>query len=486
MAVIVFFVNAKLILSCSLYIAVVNKGKSMNVITRGIRNAFRNGIRTFSIIVILGISVGLALSMLVARQAVQSKIESVKSSIGNTITISPAGSRGFEGGGEPLTNDQLDEVSSLTHVSSVVRLLSDRLTTSNTNLESAVEAGSLGQRQAQNSGIEMAPPSGAGQQADDSGSTSGTSEKSFTPPVTVTGTTDPTNSASFSGSTVSITSGQVFDSKSTSNVAVLGKGIAEKNNLSVGSTFTAYDQTITVVAIYDAGNSFSNNGVVMPIGTLQKLSDQSNSVTSATVVVDSIDNVDSVVTSIESALGDAADVVSQKDTATQAVEPLENIKNITLFSLLCAVVAGAIIILLTMIMIVRERRREIGVLKAIGASNLRVMVQFMSESVTLTMLGAVVGTIIGIAAANPLTQLLVTSSSSTSSSSGMSGAGGGPGKMSASFASGGLNLQGINATIGWDILLYGLLAALFIAIVGSAAASWLIGKIRPAEVMRAE
>ena len=37
------------------------------------------------------------------------------------------------------------------------------------------------------------------------------------------------------------------------------------------------------------------------------------------------------------------------------------------------VVAGAIIIFLTMMMIVRERRREIGVLKAIGASNVNVV-----------------------------------------------------------------------------------------------------------------
>ena len=36
----------------------------MNVITRGIKNAFRNVIRTVSLVVILGISVGLALAML--------------------------------------------------------------------------------------------------------------------------------------------------------------------------------------------------------------------------------------------------------------------------------------------------------------------------------------------------------------------------------------------------------------------------------------
>ncbi len=76
----------------------------MNVVTRGIRNAFRNKIRTFSIIVILGLSVGLALAMLIANQAVGQKIDSVKSSVGNTVSIAPAGVRGFEGGGNALTD----------------------------------------------------------------------------------------------------------------------------------------------------------------------------------------------------------------------------------------------------------------------------------------------------------------------------------------------------------------------------------------------
>ena len=41
----------------------------MNVISRGIRNAFRNTIRTFSIIVILGLSIGLSLGMLIATSS---------------------------------------------------------------------------------------------------------------------------------------------------------------------------------------------------------------------------------------------------------------------------------------------------------------------------------------------------------------------------------------------------------------------------------
>ena len=79
----------------------------MNSISRGIRNAFRNGIRTFSIVSILGLSIGLSLAMLIAHQAVGQKIRTVKASVGNTVSISPAGARGFEGGGNALTAAQL-------------------------------------------------------------------------------------------------------------------------------------------------------------------------------------------------------------------------------------------------------------------------------------------------------------------------------------------------------------------------------------------
>src|ERR1039458_8370088 len=82
----------------------------MNVISRGIRNAFRNVIRTFSIVIILGLSIGLSLTMLIAHQAVGDKIQSVKASVGNTVSISPAGVRGFEGGGNPLTDANLTSV----------------------------------------------------------------------------------------------------------------------------------------------------------------------------------------------------------------------------------------------------------------------------------------------------------------------------------------------------------------------------------------
>ncbi len=458
----------------------------MNVFSRGVRNAFRNSIRTFSIVVILGLSVGLALAMLVARQAVEEKINTVKSSIGNTITITPAGAQGFQGGGEPLTADELSKVRSTTNVTKLTELLNDRLTTDTTNLQSAIEPGSLGRRQAGNSGVGATLPVAAARQESSDGGTI----RAFTPPVIVTGTNDIAATAAFSGSTATFTGGQAIDAGKDANEAVVGKALAEKNSLKVGSTFTMYSAEIKVVGVYDTGNTFANSGLVVSLPALQRLSSQTGSVTTAIAEVNSVDNLDSVVTAIKATLGDKADVVSNQDTAKQAVEPLQNGKSISLFSLIGALVAGAIIILLTMMMIVRERRREIGVMKAIGASNLSVTTQFISEAITLTILGMVVGLLIGIAAANPITKVLVNNSTSSSQTA-QQGPGVGPPaearRLLRDFGNNSLtNLRAIKTNVGLDIVGYGIVSAFAIAIVGSAVPAFLISKVRPAEIMRAD
>jgi putative ABC transport system permease protein len=69
----------------------------MNVLTLGMRNAFRNRTRTVAIIAIVGLSMGLSLIMLISYQAVQQKITDAKRSIGNTITVRPAGNTGMLG-----------------------------------------------------------------------------------------------------------------------------------------------------------------------------------------------------------------------------------------------------------------------------------------------------------------------------------------------------------------------------------------------------
>jgi putative ABC transport system permease protein len=194
-------------------------------------------------------------------------------------------------------------------------------------------------------------------------------------------------------------------------------------------------------------------------------------------------NTNAVTTAVKSTLGTAADVTNAADQAQTILAPLENIQTMTLYSLIGAIGAGAVIILLTMIMIVRERRREVGILKAIGGSNVKVVGQFMAEATTLTIIGSTVGLLLGVMVASPITQALVSSAGTgTTSQVARGGFGGALGRA----VIGNANLGAVNAIVGWNVILYGLLIAIGIALVGSAAAAFLIAKVRPAEVMRAE
>ncbi len=315
--------------------------------------------------------------------------------------------------------------------------------------------------------------------------------------MTVTGTTAPGSTQVSDVNSFKLTAGDTVDGTSSDYVALVGKDLATKNNLSVGSTFTAYGQTITVKGIYDTGNTFTNAGVIMPLPALQKLSSQTGDVTSAIVAVDSVDHLDATVSALEKKLGTSADVVSDASASADTLSSLDNVKTIATYSLVGALVAGSVIIFLSMLMIVRERRREIGVLKAIGSSNAKISWQFVSEALTLTGMAALIGVVAGVILSNPVLDALVSSSSNTASGPSFSGPGGGPGGagggpvrigggITRGFTQFGDVLSNVQAHVGVSILLYGLLAAVLIAVIGTAFPSWLIAKIRPAEVMRTE
>ena len=451
----------------------------MNVFSRGVKNALRSPLRSGAIVLMLAISIGLILSMLVARGSVNSKIDEVKSTAGTSITITPAGVMGFAGGGDALTSTQLATITSTAHITSTSARLNDQLSSTDTSLTASLELGNFGARQQRFEG------SSAPIDTNSSPSDTTTTRRTPTPRTTVTGTTNP-NSVSTDGSDLKLTSGETIDGTTSDLVALVGSDLATKNSLVVGSTFTAYTKTITVKGIFSTGNKFQDSGIIMPLATVQTLTDQSGSVNSIVAKVDSSDNVNSTVTALKTALGDKADITSQAEQAAASVSSLESIASLALGGVIGATIAGAVIVLLAMIMVVRERRREIGVIKAIGGSNRKVVGQFVTEALTLTVIGSIIGLALGVAVSGPMTTSLVSSSTSSTTSTSGRPSGGPSEMMRGGFNQISKNLTSVTSTLTPAIFASAIGITLLIAVVGAAVPAWFISKISPAEVLRTE
>jgi putative ABC transport system permease protein len=461
----------------------------MNVVSRGIKNALRSPLRSGAIILMLAISIGLILSMLVARSSVNAKIDEVKSTAGTSITISPAGVMGFAGGGDALTGDQLATIKNTAHIASTSATLSDQLGTSDTNLTASLEMGNFGAR--------MMRFESSGSNSDSTTTTTdsassaelATTRPAPTPRITVTGTTNP-NSVSTDGNDLTITSGKTIDGTSSDLVALIGTDLATKNSLSVGSTFTAYEKTVTVNGIFKTSNKFQDSGIIMPLAAVQTLTDQAGAVSSVKAKVDSSDNVSAAVTALKSSLGTKADIVSEAEQAATSVSSLESISSLALAGVIGATIAGAVIVLLAMVLVVRERRREIGVIKAIGGSNKKVIGQFIIEALTLTFIGSVVGLSFGVVVSGPMTNSLVSSQTSSNQTSitqsRQDGFNGAARMIGRGFNQIGANITQVTSSVTPMIFISAVGITLIIAIIGSAVPAWFIARIRPAEVLRTE
>ena len=468
----------------------------MSTAGRGIRNAFRNRTRTVSIVLILALAIGLAFVMLIAHRAVGQKASTALSSVGNTVTIGPPGYSAGGQLGKFLTSAELAPIGSLPGVTAVNESLNGAAKASNLPPSSAAGAGTSAPKVVKVTGSKGKGHGSSGSSPVKQGSTSlkypGTlaaataglacQPEPCTPPINFftiyfAGSTEPTAPVNIGASALTIVSGHAISGTSSADDAMISTEMAQKNGLKVGSTFTAYGTTLTVAAIFQSDSQQGNDTVITSLPVLQHLmGDTGGPVFNAVVTVASLNQLPKVTSEIEHVLGPRASVVSYVSDAEQAVNDLGSVKSIALDSLVGAVGAAIVILFLVMVMVVRERKREIGVLKALGAPNRRIIAQFTTEAVTFTLLGLLLGLVIGVIAASPVTSSLVSHSGVAADT----GARGTFGAGSPALT----HLTDITAHVGLPVILEGLAAALLIAVLASTAAAWMISRVRPAEVLR--
>jgi putative ABC transport system permease protein len=205
-------------------------------------------------------------------------------------------------------------------------------------------------------------------------------------------------------------------------VAVLGATTATNLGLTatdVGSQISVGGLPFRVIGILQpkGGTGFQNpdDMVLVPIGVVQKYFVAGDTVRTIGVSVSDPDQMTAAQAEITSLLRDRHDL-APADTAdfnvfnqTQLLAAASSI-SATLTLLLggiasISLVVGGIGIMNIMLVSVRERTREIGIRKAVGARARDILAQFLVEALTLSLLGGLIGIVVGLAVSALIGQL---------------------------------------------------------------------------------
>ncbi|MCH8920950.1 MAG: ABC transporter permease [Chloroflexi bacterium] len=443
----------------------------MRTIRRGLRTILRNPLRTGMLVAVLAVSIALTLIMITVNEAFGQRLDEIRAEVGTNIDVNPAGSfRGLLGGGDPLSEEEIDQLALLNHVESVQRTLS--VPYSGEALESAIDVGELGNR--------LAGGDGATDNAPDGNAPGG---QGFSIPVFFTGTDDPLALSTIGNQDAELIEGRTFtDDEAEASVAVLGDDLAEKNGLLVGDTFELEDgSTIEVIGTFTSGTQFGDNAVFMPLITVQRLFDSEGELTLATVRVDTVENVDAVADAITETLGeDTVDVVTEASRFESISAPVADAEDSSQIALIAALVASATVILFSVGLVARQRVKEIGIFKAIGASNWHVTAQFGIEAAVISVIAALIGAL----ATFPLAQTVA--NGLVSDPAAPAGPGGFAGPAGAQLQGAGGFLGDVDVAVSPEVFLYALGIAIGLAVIASIIPAWYVGRVKPAEVLRYE
>jgi len=215
-------------------------------------------------------------------------------------------------------------------------------------------------------------------------------------------------------------------SEGDSDVILVSSNLSDYLGVGIGDKIEVYGEYFTVVGVYEtASQDFTGTRtrtIRMNITEAQRITGNIGNISRIDVYAEDLSYVDSIAEVIEAAYPELY-VTTYKDrlenlerveemyqtTLENAEATLSQTQTIAFQGILIAIVAASLIVLFMMLYTVRERTKEIGILKAIGFSNWNVMNQFMLEGILLSLIAGVVGVAIGIVGAPFISSLLIPS-----------------------------------------------------------------------------
>ncbi len=176
---------------------------------------------------------------------------------------------------------------------------------------------------------------------------------------------------------------------------ILGR-IAQRNfHKKIGDYYKVQDVSFKIVGVYETGQNVEENGAVISLKDAQEIFKKPNQVAYYQIQIQRPEQVPIVMNQVERRF--------PKLTASRSANYMDNqaetmmLRAMGWFIGLLAVLAGGLGMMNTMLMSVFERTREIGVLRALGWRNRRVLQMILGEAFILSVLGGLLGNALGVA-----------------------------------------------------------------------------------------
>ncbi|HEU4830604.1 MAG TPA: ABC transporter permease [Candidatus Saccharimonadales bacterium] len=212
-------------------------------------------------------------------------------------------------------------------------------------------------------------------------------------------------------SDIQVRDGQFLDEKINQNTVVIGPQLSINifgTDTSLGKTLTIRGQPFTVIGILKRTNNPINynsidfdNAAIINFESGKKLNQGVAQIQQVNIRADSIEQLDQAIIDINKTL-----LMSHDDehdflvlTGNQIAQPTSQlffaIAGVTTAIAAISLLVGGIGIMNIMLVTVAERTREIGIRKALGASNSDIYWQFLIESLAISIGGGIAGYISG-------------------------------------------------------------------------------------------
>lgn len=170
---------------------------------------------------------------------------------------------------------------------------------------------------------------------------------------------------------------------------ILGKMAAEVMDKHVGDTLRVTGSAYRIVGIYETGDAFEDGGAVLELAEAQELLGKPRQVGLYYIRIKDAKLSERLITRIERLYPDLSISGIKEFAETQSMSDMMEGYVWVIGGL--AIILGGVGMMNAQLMSVMERTREIGVLRAVGWSKLRVMWMILSESMFVSLLGGAVG-----------------------------------------------------------------------------------------------